>query len=62
MKFSIEQIEAIASRAPTMRANTLLHHLKRLEKAEELRAAQVDRQTDKKPLSFFERVIKGAWA
>ena len=40
MKFSVQDIEQIASRAPNMRANTLLHHLKKLEKAEELKEAQ----------------------
>jgi hypothetical protein len=58
MRFTIQDIEHIASRAPNMRANTLLHHLKKLEKAEELRAAQVDRQTEQKPLSFFEKMLK----
>lgn len=59
MRFTIQDIEQIASRAPNMRANTLLHHLRKLEKAEELRAAQVDRQTEQKPLSFFEKMLKG---
>lgn len=59
MKFSVQDIEQIASRAPNMRANTLLHHLRKLEKAEELRAKQVQEQTEDKPISFFDKLLRG---
>ena len=59
MKFSVQDIEQIASRAPNMRAGTLIHRLKKLEKAEELRAKQVEEQTEEKPLSFFDKLLRG---
>lgn len=55
MKFSIEQIEQITARYPNMRANTLLHRLRKLEMQEQLTDVQPSEQ---KPMSFFEKIMK----
>lgn len=69
MEIDIQEIRVLASRNPNMRINTLLHHLEKRQKVEELKQAQyrhmtgesqLDRAVEdgRMPTSFFQWLLK----
>lgn len=50
MEIDIQEIRVLASRNPHMRINTLLHHLEKRQKVEELKQAQYRHMTGKSAL------------
>lgn len=57
MNVDLEDIRAMAARCPNMRINTLLHHLEKRQKVEELRKEPKAKEADKPLWSAFNRLM-----